>query len=224
LVLSSSRAYSNSYADNKLGGGVFSYFLAKGLSGAARSDPSGPIRLSELVQYVTDEVRKQTNDKQYPQSWTGSSNILGQVIVGPNPTFSKTIVVAVGNSAYSNPDWNTAFGTSDAEKVADVFRRTGAAEVYLVKDGSRADFWQGVKSAIRNADERSVFVFYYSGHSFVDDKGVFWLLPVDADLGRLFATAISAAEINRTLQDATAGMKVLFLDTGFSGGRVIADR
>ena len=45
---------SNGYTEQAHG--LFTYFLLKGLGGAAGRDGDGPLRLSELADYVKDQV------------------------------------------------------------------------------------------------------------------------------------------------------------------------
>jgi protein O-mannosyl-transferase len=51
------------------GHGVFSYFLLKGLSGAADRNKDGVITIRELIRYVTDSVADATDDKQHPKDF-----------------------------------------------------------------------------------------------------------------------------------------------------------
>src|SRR5579883_2406935 len=51
------------------GHGVFSYFVVKGLEGAADQNQDGNVDANELIKYVTDQVQTATNDKQHPREF-----------------------------------------------------------------------------------------------------------------------------------------------------------
>ena len=51
------------------GHGVFSYFLLKGLAGAADRNKDGTVTIRELIRYVTDSVADATDDKQHPKDF-----------------------------------------------------------------------------------------------------------------------------------------------------------
>jgi tetratricopeptide (TPR) repeat protein len=73
LTLMASRPNQLSYEGPEFGGGhgAFSYYLLKGLEGAADEDKDGKIDVGELIHYVAEEVRKATNKKQVPQNSGG---------------------------------------------------------------------------------------------------------------------------------------------------------
>lgn len=51
------------------GHGAFSYFVLKGLTGAADRNKDGLITIRELIRYVTDSVADATDDKQHPKDF-----------------------------------------------------------------------------------------------------------------------------------------------------------
>lgn len=51
------------------GHGVFSYFVIKGLEGAADQNQDGNVDANELIKYVSDQVQTATNDKQHPREF-----------------------------------------------------------------------------------------------------------------------------------------------------------
>ena len=213
FVLSATSRLQNSMESSELGGGVFTYYLIRGLSGDADLRKDGSIRLSELGLFVIRSVSDYTLGAQTPV-FAGSA-IYDPVILGPGADFSKTVVISVGNSNYHDPSMRLHFGALDAKRFADVFRRQGAV-IHEVEDATRAHFWTAFQAAIQDADDHSLLIFYYSGHAIVDRGGVFWLLPVDADPGMLVATAISTADLNQSLGHASARVKILFMDTAFA--------
>ncbi len=51
------------------GHGAFSYFVLKGLMGAADRNKDGVVTIRELIRYVTDSVADATDDKQHPKDF-----------------------------------------------------------------------------------------------------------------------------------------------------------
>jgi len=51
------------------GHGVFSYFVIKGMEGAADQNKDGNVDANELIKYVSDQVQAATGDKQHPREF-----------------------------------------------------------------------------------------------------------------------------------------------------------
>ncbi len=68
LTFSASEAKETSQESQQWGGGhgVFTYYLLEGLSGKADLDSDGIVRLGELVDYISLNVRKDTKSLQHP--------------------------------------------------------------------------------------------------------------------------------------------------------------
>jgi hypothetical protein len=216
FVLSSSTGRQLSLESDEMAGGVFTHFLLNALMGAASPKKDGSIRLSELSAYVYQRVKEATNGRQSP-IFAEPKDAGDLVILGPGYDFSRTVVVAVGNTHYRGDRMRLLYGASDARKVADVFEQHGAV-VYRVEDATREKFREAMDLAIKKTDENSLFIFFYAGHSFVDPKGEFWLLPIDVDTDALQLTGIPTWEFMAFLSKVSARASVLFLDTSFSGG------
>jgi uncharacterized caspase-like protein len=69
VVMVSSQSYQTSMEDGNLKQGAFSYYLLKGLKGAADSNRDKTVTISELHQYVYSNVKKYTFDKQIPHTF-----------------------------------------------------------------------------------------------------------------------------------------------------------
>ena len=68
-VLTSAEANETAREDKKWGGGhgVFTYYLLKGMRGDAdRPKPNGIVTTGELFEYVREQVKRETNDRQHP--------------------------------------------------------------------------------------------------------------------------------------------------------------
>jgi WD40 repeat protein/uncharacterized caspase-like protein len=68
FILSSALGNENSFEDTKWGDGhgVFTWYLLEGLRGKADADKDGFVRASELFNYVHENVKRDTIDKQHP--------------------------------------------------------------------------------------------------------------------------------------------------------------
>jgi hypothetical protein len=215
FVFASSSGLEHSHEDDKLGGGVFTYYLLRGLSGAAATPESGSVRTSELATYIQQSVLEYTRGNQSP-TMSAFSAEGDPILVGPTSQFTKTVVIAIGNSEYSSSIVTLLrYAASDAKQFAELYDRQGAS-VHLVQNATREGFMSAVQSAIQQVDDRSLLIFYYAGHAMLDG-GVFWLLPVDADMDLLKVTGIATEQLKESIFRAPAGARVLFLDTSFSG-------
>ncbi len=218
FTLSSSRTDQPSFESPEFQGGIFTYFLVKGLSGAAVAQGTGSITLRQLADYVSEEVTKYTGGTQQPLlSAEGVTDQLDPVIIGPGSRLLKTAVIAVGNAHYDDPIQRLRYASSDAEKLAYFFQTHGAA-VQLRRDATRREMLEALDT-VKGLSKDTTLIFYYSGHSVVYN-GKFWLYPVDASIDSLSATAISTEEINDILSSSPAGLKILFVDTAFSNALV----
>lgn len=65
-MMLASRSSQSAVEVGSLAGGVFTYFMLKGLSGQADLDRNGIVSIRELHQYVSPRVKRQTNGKQTP--------------------------------------------------------------------------------------------------------------------------------------------------------------
>src|SRR5262249_45683204 len=72
LTASRDRERSFESADLEGGHGVFTYYVVKGLQGAADTSQDGVVSADELAEYVHTNVREATNGQQNPTSERGS--------------------------------------------------------------------------------------------------------------------------------------------------------
>ncbi len=68
LLFSASEVYEKSYEAPRWGGGhgVFTWYLIKGIEGAADRDNDRFVKLGELVDYVSEKVQRDTENQQHP--------------------------------------------------------------------------------------------------------------------------------------------------------------
>jgi hypothetical protein len=79
IILTASGANEVSAEDEKLGHGVFTYFLLEGLRGKADTDKDGIITVDEVYRYVSREVPRATGQEQHPVK---KGIVEGQLILG----------------------------------------------------------------------------------------------------------------------------------------------
>ncbi|MGM9740923.1 MAG: caspase family protein, partial [Candidatus Cryptobacteroides sp.] len=78
-VFTSSRGDQASLGYDKSRSGLFTYFIATGLQGDADKDGNGRVEMSELVEFVTEQVNKESDGAQTPQFY-GDSNFVVEII------------------------------------------------------------------------------------------------------------------------------------------------
>ncbi|HEX4231105.1 MAG TPA: tetratricopeptide repeat protein [Bryobacteraceae bacterium] len=84
FTLTASRDREVSYEDPRLGHGLFTYYVIKGLEGEADTSGDGIVTADELAEYVHTQVRQLTGGRQNPTSERGSFD--PQMLLAYNPT------------------------------------------------------------------------------------------------------------------------------------------
>jgi WD40 repeat protein len=135
----------------------------------------------------------------------------------------KLYVLAVGVSAYDNPDYRLAYAAKDARDLAAAFQRQKGglfrdAELKILtdKDASKDNILDGLDWIQRQTTAKDVAVMYFSGHGFNDATQNYYYLPVGADLDRLKRSGVPFSDITSTVS-AIAGKVLFFIDTCHSG-------
>jgi WD40 repeat protein len=132
-------------------------------------------------------------------------------------------VLAVGVSAYPG-ELQLRYAHADARDFADtcarqckpLFRDVGV-HVLPDKQATAAGILKGLAWLKEQAGEQDVAVFLFAGHGFKDDKGTFYLLPVDGDPRRLAETALSAERLKEALEELPCRRVLVLLDACHSG-------
>jgi len=78
-VFTSSRGDQTSQGYDRSLSGLFTYYLATGLQGECDKDNNGTIMMSELVEYVTDNVNKTSGGSQTPQFYGNSDVVIAKI-------------------------------------------------------------------------------------------------------------------------------------------------
>jgi hypothetical protein len=154
------------------------------------------------------------------------------------PATGTEWAVVIGISHYKAKQLALRHARADAEAMYTFLTGPGGVK----KDHARllvddAATLQGIKSALgefiaRSAKPEDTVIVYYAGHGapeadssgWSDDGMEKYLVPVDADPGSLFTTALSMSELDRTLRRIESRRLVVFLDSCFSGAATPGNR
>ena len=81
---------------------------------------------------------------------------------------------------------------------------------------TKGNILDGLEWLQRQTTAKDIAVLFFAGHGINDTTGVFYFLPVDADLEKLKRTGISQADITATVA-TIAGKVLVFMDACHSG-------
>jgi hypothetical protein len=208
-----------SYERSDSGGGIFTYYLMKGLAGQASRSKDGNVRLRDLNSFVSKGVAEYTQNVQNP-GYFSPPDIADRVIVGPNANFSKTIAIAIGNSEYKSTISPKLFGTVDAQAFAAFWKAQGTVRqtvtTNVALNATRTQILDALQSSLVEADSDTLLMFYYSGQALTERDGAkSWLLPVDVDLDRLDETAINTTQLKQLFSKSQSRTVILFFEATF---------
>jgi hypothetical protein len=135
----------------------------------------------------------------------------------------KLYVLAVGISAYQDAELRLELAAKDALDFGAVWneqqgRLYSGVEVRTLTDAqaTKGDILDGLEWLQRQVTGKDVAVLFFAGHGINDSTGMFYFLPVDADLEKLKRTGISQSDITATVS-AIAGKVMVFMDACHSG-------
>lgn len=136
----------------------------------------------------------------------------------------RLYALIIGISRYHDPLLRLRFPSKDAEDLAAVLRSQAGGlyrevQVRLLLDeaASKSGVLDGLEWLQRQATARDVAVLFVAGHGVRDGStGLYYFLPVDAQLDAIKRTQISQDEFLATLR-SLPGKVLVFLDTCFAG-------
>jgi len=135
----------------------------------------------------------------------------------------KLYVLAVGVSAYQDAELRLDLAAKDALNFGAVWnaqkgRLYSGVEVRALTDAqaTKGDILDGLEWVQRQVTTKDVAVLFFAGHGINDSTGMFYFLPVDADLEKLKRTGISQSDITSTVT-GIAGKVLVFMDACHSG-------
>jgi uncharacterized caspase-like protein len=132
-------------------------------------------------------------------------------------------VLAIGVSDYNNPDLKLGFAAKDAGDFANaIYQQKGNlySEVVIKKltdkgaaKDSITDRFEWIQ---KQTGQKDVAMIFFAGHGINDNNGVFYLLPVAADMERIRSSCLNFEELKQTVS-SIAGKVVVFIDACHSG-------
>jgi WD40 repeat protein len=129
----------------------------------------------------------------------------------------------VGVANYQDPKLHLDYSAKDATDLATALKtQTGGlyrdVKIRLLTD--REATVSGMKDGLfwlqKETTSRDLAIVFLAGHGVTDTKNQFWFLTHEADMSRLYSTAVSRGEIMDVLHDLP-GKKILFLDACHAG-------
>ena len=142
-------------------------------------------------------------------------------------------VLSVGVSKYARTDQNLAYAASDAQKIAEVFRRQKETDIYeevriktiLNKKATRANIKEGINTFLSDARADDVAVLFFAGHGITDSRGRYYLLGHDGDMENPALNGLKQSDLEEDMVASIQAKKVLvMLDSCQSGDATGASR
>jgi hypothetical protein len=206
---------------DELQGGVFTYFLLRGLGGSADASEDGTVSVGELRSYLAREVSmyaRKLSKRQTPFDYTVGPEE-ATVLSSQRPSYA----VVVGISKYQDDSMSSLrYAESDARKFAKLLANKGVKVTELYDAGAtRANILKAVNELVRSAPENADVIFYYAGHSRVDpNHGTAWAaydVEVSSNL-----SFVNIADVTGRLDSANVQARFLFVDAAFAASSTIA--
>jgi len=150
--------------------------------------------------------------------WKGTAAVKEEFQIKP-----KLYVLAVGVSQYEDADLRLGLAAKDALDFSSAWTEQKGqlysgveARVLADAQATKANILDGLEWIQLQVTQKDVAVLFFAGHGINDSNGIFYFLPVDADLERLKRTGISQSDITSTVT-MIAGKVVVFMDACHSG-------
>jgi WD40 repeat protein len=135
----------------------------------------------------------------------------------------KLYVLAIGVSDYTNPDLKLRFAAKDAgDFVASLQKQKGKLYDDVIvrklvdKDATKDAITDGLDWIQRQTGQKDMAMIFYAGHGVNDNNGIYYMLPVGADMDRIRTTCLNFEELKQTVS-SIAGKVVVFIDACHSG-------
>ncbi len=137
--------------------------------------------------------------------------------------YPKLYLVAIGVTRYDNPGFRLKYAAKDARDFAaslksqeGVLYSKVVAKILTDHQATKDNILDALEWLQKETTSRDVAVIYLSGHGVSDNTGVFYYLPVNADMKSMKRTCLMFGDI-RTTTRSVAGKMLLFVDACHSG-------
>ncbi|MGZ3513302.1 MAG: caspase family protein [Thermodesulfobacteriota bacterium] len=135
----------------------------------------------------------------------------------------KLYVLSIGVSKYEDKNLTLGFAAKDAKdfgevllKQKDGLYRDVVVRVLIDEKATRDEIIDGFDWISKETTSKDVALVFLAGHGVNDSGGVYYYLPVNANLDRLRRTAVPFTEVKNTVA-SLAGKTILFIDTCHAG-------
>jgi uncharacterized caspase-like protein len=135
----------------------------------------------------------------------------------------KLYVLAIGVSEYEDKNLTLGFAGKDAKDFAEALLkqkgglyRDVVAKVLTDEKATKDEIIDGFDWISKETTSKDVALVFLAGHGVNDSGGVYYYLPVNANLDRLRRTAVPFTEMKNTVASLT-GKTILFIDTCHAG-------
>jgi hypothetical protein len=170
------------------------------------------------VSIIAENSRAVSEPASVRLRWKGAAAAKEEFQVKP-----KLYVLAVGISQYQDAELRLGLAAKDALDFSSIWAEQkgqlySGVEAKVLSDAqaTKGNILDGLEWIQRQVTQKDVAVLFFAGHGFNDSNGMFYFLPVEADLERLKRTGISQSDITSTVT-MIAGKVLVFIDTCHSG-------
>ena len=135
----------------------------------------------------------------------------------------KLYILAIGVSRYEDKNLTLQFAAKDAADFAESFLkqkgglyRDVVAKVLTDEKATKDEILDGFDWILKETTSKDIAIIFLAGHGVNEKGGVYYFLPVNADIDRLRRTAVPFTEMKNMVASLT-GKTILFIDTCHSG-------
>ena len=193
---------------------------AKGLVLVSAQDTQGKVitvpSADCTLSIVADNAHGSSDSSSVHVVWKGAAG--DAFVIRP-----KLYVLAVGVSRYDKPEYRLSFAAKDVQDFVSALQTQKGRiyrdiEVRALTDESatKDNILDGLDWIQKQTTSKDVAMVFLSGHGVNDSTGLYYYLPVGADLERLKRTGVPFADIKSTVSNL-AGKALFFIDTCHSG-------
>lgn len=135
----------------------------------------------------------------------------------------KLYILAIGVSKYKDTNISLAFAAKDAQDLTETMQRQKGllyddvnARLLMDEGATREQILDGFDWIRKQTTDHDVAMVFLAGHGINDSNGVYYYLPVDAEVDRLLQTCIPFSVVKDSVA-SLPGKALFFVDTCHSG-------
>jgi len=143
-----------------------------------------------------------------------------RTIMEATRTASRRFVVALGVSAYKNPELNLQFAAKDANDMARMFGAGGSSGdlvLILTDEQVNRSSLEKIREFVGDSSESDEVVLFCAGHGVLDSKLDYYFAGYDFDQDRPAETGLKLDDLVRAVSSAKALKRLILLDTCHAG-------